>query len=579
MPETFPPGLVLAAGAAFLPFFPRPVRRWVAVLAPALAWVALSRLPSGEAWTADFLGYRIVWLDVDRLGWLFALVFLWIALLGGLYGWHRERLGEVFFSLLYAAGGVSAVLCGDLLSLLVSWEVMAVSSAFLVFSRARPSAWAAGFRYLLVHAAAGGFLLVGVLAHVLETGSTELAVFSPASTGGAFLLLSFCINAAVPPLHAWLPDAYPEGTVSGSVFLSALTTKTAVYCLLRCFPGSELLVWAGAVMALYGVVFAVLENDTRRLLSYHIVSQVGYMVCGVGLGTPLGLNGAAAHAFCHILYKGLLFMGAGALLYRTGRERLTELGGLFGAMPLTFLLYMVGAFSISGVPLFNGFVSKSMVVAAAAEEHRAAIVLLLQAASVGTFLSVGLKLPYFAWFGPRRLETPPREAPRSMLLAMGVAAGLCIGLGLDPEWLYERLPFPPVHYHPYTAPHVFEALLLLGATALAFESLRGRLAPKDTVTLDTDVFYRIPARWLAERVSPALEAASRAVGEILARLGSAVSEAVRNPALSAARIAGIDPGRLPAFDPERPRMPLGVSAAWLLVLFGILGAWLLGLSL
>jgi multicomponent Na+:H+ antiporter subunit D len=282
--------------------------------------------------------------------------------------------------------------------------------------------------------------------------------------------------------------------VTGAVFLSALTTKTAVYALARGFPGVELLVWAGVAMALYGVVFAVLENDIRRLLAYHIVSQVGYMVCGIGLGTPLALAGAAAHAFCHILYKGLLFMGTGSVLHVTGRSRLTALGGIGRLMPWTLACYAVGAFSISGVPLFNGFVSKSLVVAAAEHEHRVAVEWLLMLASIGTFLHTGLKLPWFTFFAePRELRAA--DPPMNMRLAMAAAAALCILIGVMPALLYRWLPFP-VDYAPYTADHVLESLQLLAGTAIGFVWLLSKLGGEPTATLDTDWFYRRAAALL-----------------------------------------------------------------------------------
>jgi multicomponent Na+:H+ antiporter subunit D len=239
----------------------------------------------------------------------------------------------------------------------------------------------------------------------------------------AWLILAGMVtNAAVPPLHAWLSDAYPRASVFGTVFLAAFTTKAAVYALARAFPGVELLVWAGTIMALFGVVYAVLENDIRRLLAYHIISQVGYMVAGVGLGTALALNGTAAHAFSHIFYKGLLMMSAGAVIYATGRGKLTELGQLAGPLRWTLILMMIGAFSISGVPFFNGFVSKSMVVSAAAYADRAPIELLLLVASMGTFLHTGLKLPWFTFFGKDQGARVLRPVPVSMYVAMGLAA-------------------------------------------------------------------------------------------------------------------------------------------------------------
>ena len=260
---------------------------------------------------------------------------------------------------------------GDFLSLYLFWELMAISSVLLVWLRREPSAVAAGFRYLLVHVVGGLVLLAGIVVHWSQTGSLAFGDMGVFSGGAAWtlILVAFLLNAAVPPLGAWLPDAYPEATVTGAVFMTAFTTKSAVYVLIRGFAGTDILIWLGAAMAIYGVVYAVLENDARRLLAYHIISQVGYMVCGVGIGTALAINGATAHAFAHIIYKALLFMGAGAVIQMAGVRKLSEMGGLYKTMPVTLGLYMIGAFAISAFPLFSGFVSKSMVVSAAGEEH------------------------------------------------------------------------------------------------------------------------------------------------------------------------------------------------------------------
>jgi multicomponent Na+:H+ antiporter subunit D len=349
---------------------------------------------------------------------------------------------------------------------------------------------AAGFRYILVHIFGGLILLAGIVLHWSQTGSLAFGDMR-ASSGGtawAMILVAFLLNAAVPPLGAWLPDAYPEATVTGAVFMTAFTTKSAVYALIRAYAGTELLVWLGAAMAVYGVVYAVLENDARRLLAYHIISQVGYMVCAVGIGSALATNGATAHAFAHILYKALLFMGAGAVLQTTGLRKLSEMGGLYKTMPVTLGLYMIGAFAISAVPLFSGFVSKSMVISAAGESHRAVIFLMLTLASAGTFLHTGLKLPYYMFFGR---DSAPRgqEPPTNMLVAMGLAAAACVLIGIFPGLLYQLLP-NPVDFVPYTLRHVTSTLGMLGFTALGFFLLLKYLHPEPTISLDTDWFYR-----------------------------------------------------------------------------------------
>jgi multicomponent Na+:H+ antiporter subunit D len=302
-------------------------------------------------------------------------------------------------------------------------------------------------------------------------------------------MVGFILNAAVPPFHAWLPDAYGEATVSGAVFMCAFTTKTAVYVLVRGYPGTEILITLGVIMALYGAIYAILENDCRRLLAYHIISQVGYMVAGIGMGTTLAINGAVSHAIVHILYKSLLFMGAGAIIYVTGKRKLTELGGLYKYMPITLTLFIIGALSTSAFPLFSAFVSKSMIISAAAHDHRAITVLVLTLVGAGTCLYTGLKLPYYIFFGEDK-GLKAKEPPFNMLIAMVIAAVLCVAIGVLPGAFYKLLPFA-THYAPYTADHITGALGLLGFTALAFFFFKNSIAPKETISLDTDWFYRL----------------------------------------------------------------------------------------
>jgi multicomponent Na+:H+ antiporter subunit D len=484
------PGLLLILGACLLPFLKGRTKRLVMVLLPAFALVDCILMEPGTYGVTRFLGQELVFGRVDRLSLVFSYVFALLALVGMIYSLHVDDDAQHVAALTYAGAALGTTFAGDFLSLFLFWELMALSAALLVWLRREPRAVAAGFRYLLVHVFGGLCLLAGIVLHWSQTGSLTFADMSPYAGSAAFtlILIAFLLNAAVPPLGAWLPDAYPEATATGAVFLTAFTTKSAVYALIRGFAGTEILVWWGAAMAVYGVVYAVLENDARRLLAYHIISQVGYMVCGAGIGTALAVNGAAAHAFAHILYKALLFMGAGAVLQVTGLRKLSDMGGLYKTMPLTLALYMVGAFAISAVPLFSGFVSKSMVVSSAGESHRAAIFLLLTLASSGTFLHTGLKLPYYMFFGKDR-GLRGHEPPSNMLVAMGFAAAACVLIGVFPTMLYRYLPYP-VDYAPYTARHVVATLGLLGFTALGFFSMLKHLDPEPIISLDTDWFYR-----------------------------------------------------------------------------------------
>jgi multicomponent Na+:H+ antiporter subunit D len=543
-----------------------------------LAFAFVSQLEDGMSATLGFLNFELVPLRVERLSLAFAYVFTLIAFLGGVYSYHLKDTGQQVAALVYAGSSLGVLFAGDFFTLFVYWEIMAVASAYLIFARRADPSRAAGFRYLIVHLFGGSALLAGILWQYAETGSI-LFDRSQGGPGAYLILLGFAINAAIPPLHAWLVDSYPEGTVTGSVFLSAFTTKTAVYVLARGFAGWEILMIAGTIMALYGVVFAFLENDIRRVLAYHIVSQVGYMVAGIGIGTDVAINGSTAHAFAHILYKGLLFMGAGAVLYATGKSKMSELGGLARRLPWVLLLYMAGALSISAFPLFSGFVSKSLVVHAAELDHETIVVLLLNLASVGTFLSIGLKVPYFTWFGPER-SAKTRPVPWNMYAGMILAGGINLAIGIYPALLYRVMPFP-VAYHPYTATHLLETLQLLAFTGLAFWLVIGKIHAEPVNILDFDWFYRRPAPIIFRLIVVSLDRLFAAAERITLNLAQRVAQACANPVEFAFRLMPqsshrgsrkLDGDKV-FYDPNRYRPAVGFIILVVLACFVVLLAW------
>lgn len=543
MTEALHPAVPLLIAAVLAGVVPGPLRRLLlpaaGLAALALAWAA----PEGGGVVVRLMGQPLSPLRVDALGRAFAVVFALVTALGGIYALDVERRRFHVAAAVAAAAGQGIVLAGDWLTFYLAWETLAVASFVLVADGGTSRARGAGVRYLLVHAAGGACLLAGVVWHRASGGDASPGALGPAGPG-ILLLLGFAVNAAIPPLHAWLTDAYPESAPAGGVLLSAFATKAGVYALARVFAGTDILVWAGVVMALWGVIFAFLEDDLRRLLGYHIVSQVGYMVAGVGLGTPLALSGAVAHAFCHIIYKGLLFMATGAVIHATGRRRLSELGGLAGAVPATLVFYMVGALSISGAPLLNGFVSKSLVLTAA---HSApAVEWLLTLASVGTFLSVGLKLPVLAFGSAPTGARIVRRIPAGMLAAMCGASALCLLLGVAPSLLYALMP-APVDYVPYTVAHVLETLELLGGTAIGFVLLARSLPRAATVTLDLDRVYVTIGLWIRGRAAVAAAAVARAL------------EALVEWAVAAAPIA-----------PRRPPPPVGYAVLLTLAALALL---------
>ena len=452
-----------------------------------LLWLLWS-LPENHSITIDFLNYQLTPVYIDKLSRLFITVFLIMLFSGGLFCYQQASTQELSFAFLYSGAAISVIMAKDLLTLFVFWEVMAVASTMIIWSKQDDKSYAAGMRYLLIHFLGGVLLMIGIILYVQETGSLTFEHVGLHGLAGYFIAAGFLINAAAPPFSSWLADAYPETSFSGMVFLSAFTTKTAVYVLLRGFAGTDLLVFVGLYMIFYGIIYALMENDMRRILGYSIVNQVGFMICGIGIGTEMALNGAAAHAFTHILYKALLLMSAGAVLYQTGKRRCTELGGLIHSMPITAVCGIIGALSISAFPLTSGFISKSMVTQSAIDQHMMTAWLLLQAASAGVFLHAGIKFPWYVFF-QKDSGLRPNEAPLNMRLAMFVLSFFCIGMGVFPDLLYRILPYE-VNYVPYTVDHVLAQLQLLLFSGLAFFVMLPFMKRTLTITLDFDWFYR-----------------------------------------------------------------------------------------
>jgi multicomponent Na+:H+ antiporter subunit D len=483
------PALILIAGALLLPWLRGTARSGAILLLPVLALAALWLLPEGQLWQLQWLGYDLAPLTVDKLSRLFATIFTLMAFAGGLFALRQTSRLEIPAAFLYAGSAVGVVLAGDLITVFLFWEFMAVGSTLVVWSAGTPTAWAASRRYVAVHLAGGVILFAGVTGQILNTGDASFHAMQADSIATWLILIGFLINAGAPPLAAWLPDAYPEASWSGTVFLSAFTTKTAVYVLLRGFPGTEILIWIGIFMIFYGIVYALLENDMRRILAYSIVNQVGFMITGIGIGSEMALNGAAAHAFSHIIYKALLLMSAGAVLAATNRRKCSELGGLFHSMPITTICGTIGALAISSFPLTSGFISKSMVTQAAVDGHLETVWLFLAAASAGVFLHAGIKFPWFVFF-QKDSGLRPADPPASMRWAMILFAFLCIALGVWPDPLYALLPYP-VNYAPYTAAHVITQLQLLLFAGLAFFVMLDYLKRTPTITLDVDWLWRV----------------------------------------------------------------------------------------
>ena len=484
---SLPPGLLLILAGVVLPAARGVIRSAILLLTPLalLAWIWL--LPEGQGVSVIWLGLELTPVRVDTLSQLFATVFAIVGFAGGLFALRQGRTAELAAALVYAGASIGVIFAGDLITVFVFWEMMAVASTLVVLAGGT-GARAAAQRYIVIHLFGGVLLMAGIAGHVATTGSTAFDLITGDSFARWLILAGFVLNAGAPPLSSWLPDAYPRASWSGTVFLSAFTTKTAVYVLIRGFAGEDILIWLGVIMVFYGIVYAILENDIRRILAYSIVNQVGFMLVGIGIGTEMAVNGAAAHAFAHIIYKALLLMSAGAVLYQTGKSKCTELGGLFRSMPMTTISGIIGALSISAFPLTSGFVSKSMISEGAVQEHLAVLWFLLAAASAGVFLHAGIKFPWFVFFQKDSGLRPP-DPPASMRVAMVLLSALCLIIGIVPSLLYSILPYP-TDFVPYTAPHVVYQLQLLLFSGLAFFLLLGFLTRTRTITLDTDWLWR-----------------------------------------------------------------------------------------
>jgi len=505
------PAVWLMTGALLSAVLTGRAREGVILLAPLLALWAVWQLPDGNLWSISYLGMTLEPLYADSLRRLFATVFCLMAFTGALFALRQSAGRELSAALAYAGGALGVCFAGDLFTLFLFWEVMAVFSTLVIWCGGGDGARQAGFRYAVLHFLGGVVLMAGIIWLGVESGSLSIRVLELTHPAAWLVLIGVLVNAAAPPFSAWVADAYPEASAGGSVFLSAFTTKTAVLVLMLLFPGTKLLIGVGLFMVFYGIVYALLENDMRRILAYSIVNQVGFMVCAVGIGTGMALNGAAAHAFAHIIYKALLLMSAGTVLWRTGRRKCTDLGGLYRSMPFTTACGIIGALAISAFPFTSGFVSKSLTSQAAADLSMTWVWLALTAASAGVFLHAGIKFPWFVFF-QRDSGLRPADPPWNMRLAMGLFALLCIVLGCFPSLLYGLLPYP-VDYRTYTASHLVGQFQLLLFSGLAFFALLPAMRRTLTITLDFDWLYRVPLQRVVLGVGQLLEISRAAIGQ------------------------------------------------------------------
>ena len=483
------PSLFLLLGIifTFVPFFNK---KLVLLLFALISFLLSLFLNYGASIDLNFLSFELQLFRVDFISKTFVIIFTLVTLIASIYALNQKSILELRAAYLYVSAAIGAVLSGDLISLFVFWELMAIGSTLVILSNtSNKLSESSGLRYLLIHLLGGVILMVGIIGYASIEKNILFSLLNLDNHFSWLILAGFLINAGAPPFAAWVADAYPEASFSGTVFLSAFTTKTSVYALIRGFAGSEILIYFGLVMIFYGIIYALLENDIRRILAYSIVNQVGFMLVGIGIGTQLSINGAITHAFAHIIYKALLLMSAGSVIYMTQKRRCTDVGGLYRTMPITTICGIIGALAISSFPLTSGFTTKSMIVSGAAYEHLFSVWILLVAASAGVFLHAGIKFPWFVFF-QKDSGLRPKEPPKNMRLAMVLLSFLCILFGIFPNLLYQLLPFDKL-YIPYTSDHVIFQLQLLLFAGLAFFVMLPWLKRTLTITLDFDWFYRV----------------------------------------------------------------------------------------
>ena len=560
------PALIMLGAGIVIPFVPHLIRKIMLIVMPLIVLVASYNLQYGQQQSIGFINnIDLVYLKVVELSWIFVFILSIVSFTANLFSYNYSNRIEVAAQFLYVASSMGVVLAGDWITLLFFWELMAISSTFLVWAKKDETAKKAGIRYFLVHFFGGNLLLAGIFIKVSQGEYLINSLSQNMDIASIFILIGISINAAIYPLHAWLPDAYPKSTISGSVFMSCLTTKVAVYCLVRVFPGVPILIWGGVVMCLLGVLYAMFANDLRVILSYHIISQVGYMVAAVGLGSELALNGAVAHAFSHILYKSLLFMGAGTILYATGFSKLTDLGGLFKKIPGVVVLYFIGSLAISGFPYLNGFTSKAVILSAASVTKYPEVELLLYLASVGTLISTCLKVTYYSFLGEAKKSYDIKKVPIHMYISMIITAVLCFVYGSFPNLLYNRLPFE-MNYIPYTFDHVISTVQILLASTLAFLFFVEIMEPKEYFLLDTDWLYRKPLVFVTRKTSEVVVAIQENLGAVWGTGILSIVPFFNNP-FRKLNVINSENETPEKYDPDHYRFSIGLAVTIAIMVF------------
>lgn len=488
------PGIVLILAGAVIALLPKAASRYLLPLGALAALAALLGTDKGLSVEVPFAGELKLSLFVcDEISWFFGLVFAVIGVIGSVYSMDKGRRGEKAASAVYAGSALMTVFAGNMLTFIIFWEVMAVASIYMVFQGNGPDARRSSYRYMVMHLFGGNMLLAGVM--LLPAGITAAVgpVTDTDSLAYWLMFIGIGVNCALPPFHTWVADSYPQATPESQLFMGSYTTKVAVYAMIRFFAGTEWLVIFAAVTAVLAACMALIENDLRKLLSYHIVSQVAMMVAGLAAGGDVGAAGAAMHAAFNILYKGVLLMAAGNIFTALGLRYITDMGGLARKMPVTAVCAFIASFAIAGVPYFSGFASKALIMDALHAGGFNMSYILVTMAGVGTWLSITMKINYFVFIKKPERELPagasPGRVPACKVLAMAAATVLVVITGIRPEICYDMLSMDASHL--FAADHVLEYIGLFAGATVPFVLLRTFMAPHQGINLDVDRFYRI----------------------------------------------------------------------------------------
>ncbi|MBZ4662340.1 MAG: hypothetical protein JG776_22 [Caloramator sp.] len=406
-------------------------------------------------------------LEVDQLSLFFGLFISLSIVLSALYSFRyieRETGKDKYYVLflMMSASVMGFIFTGDLFNMYVMIEIMTFASvALTAFRNDRPEAVEAGFKYIAIGSIGSSLILLATviiyaqfhtlnlaqLAGELYNNYTAITIFAL-----ALMIVGYAVKVFAVPTHFVAPDAYMVAPSSISMLFSGIVNKAAVYGILRIIyvvyqsmnlsSMQFLLVFWGTVTMFIGVTMALAQHDFKRLLAFHSISQIGYVITGIGLTTALGITGGLYHALNHTLFKGLLFLCAGAVFYATGTTDLDKLGGLAKRMPQTTLIFLIGAFSISGIPPFNGFVSKWIIYQASYEAGYAPVTIIALIVSVMTLASF-IKVAQSAFFGqlPKEFKNV-EEVPLSMRIPMWIMAILCIVGGIVPSVVTKYLITP-----------------------------------------------------------------------------------------------------------------------------------------